>query len=166
MHKIFIETEEKLRKQGFDFDQMDFERPWGGFFVIREVQTLEFIKAYFPGVAMDNLIDGLKISPKILMVAPGKKLSWQYHFRRSELWRVVSGPVGIATSENDEEMPSKTYNTSDTITLRTGQRHRLIGLENWGIVAELWLHADPEHPSDEDDIVRLQDDYNRTSPVQ
>ncbi|HRQ29270.1 MAG TPA: hypothetical protein PLU49_04295, partial [Saprospiraceae bacterium] len=99
-------------------------------------------------------------------VAPGKKLSWQYHFRRSELWRVVSGPVGIATSENDEEMPSKTYNTSDTITLRTGQRHRLIGLENWGIVAELWLHADPEHPSDEDDIVRLQDDYNRTSPVQ
>ena len=42
-----------------------------------------------------------------------------------------------------------------------GERHRLIGLEGWGIVAEIWQHTDPENPSDEDDIVRLQDDFGR-----
>jgi len=28
-------------------------------------------------------------------------------------------------------------------------------------VAELWRHLDPQHPSDEEDIVRLQDDFGR-----
>jgi hypothetical protein len=46
-----------------------------------------------------------------------------------------------------------------------GERHRLIGLENWGVVAEFWQHTDPEHPSDEDDIVRVQDDYKRSTPA-
>jgi hypothetical protein len=37
----------------------------------------------------------------------------------------------------------------------------LIGLEGWGVVAEFWQHTDPDYPSDEDDIVRVQDDYSR-----
>jgi hypothetical protein len=37
----------------------------------------------------------------------------------------------------------------------------LIGLDDWGIVAEIWQHTDESNPSDEDDIVRLQDDYSR-----
>ena len=47
------------------------------------------------------------------------------------------------------------------IQLDKGERHRLIGLDSWGIVAEIWQHTDPENPSDEDDIVRLQDDFGR-----
>ncbi len=164
MQDIFLETEEKLRQQGFDFEQRDFERPWGGFLLICEAQTAHFIDYYFPGFDVDQLAKGLKVSPKILMVAPGKKLSWQYHYRRAELWRVVSGPVGIATSATDEEKPAKFYAEGDLVTLQTGERHRLIGLEEWGIVAELWLHEDPQNPSDEDDIVRLKDDFNRPSP--
>jgi mannose-6-phosphate isomerase len=42
-----------------------------------------------------------------------------------------------------------------------GERHRLIGLDSWRIVAEIWQHTDLENPSDEDDIVRLQDDFGR-----
>ena len=48
---------------------------------------------------------------------------------------------------------------ADTTVLR--QRHRLIGLDGWGIVAEIWRHTDAENPSDEDDIVRVQDDFGR-----
>lgn len=39
---------------------------------------------------------------------------------------------------------------------KTGERHRLIGLNNWGVIAEIWRHTDKENPSDEDDIVRLR----------
>ena len=39
--------------------------------------------------------------------------------------------------------------------------HRLVGLSNWGIIAEIWQHTDPEKPSDEEDIVRVQDDFGR-----
>jgi hypothetical protein len=30
-----------------------------------------------------------------------------------------------------------------------------------GIVAEIWMHTDENHPSDEEDIVRLEDDFAR-----
>ena len=45
--------------------------------------------------------------------------------------------------------------------LKKGERHRLSGLDSWGIVAEIWQHTDAESPSNEDDIVRLEDDFNR-----
>lgn len=41
------------------------------------------------------------------------------------------------------------------------QRHRLVGLDNDAIVAELWCHTDLNNPSDEDDIVRVSDIYSR-----
>ncbi|MEI6237897.1 MAG: phosphoheptose isomerase, partial [Candidatus Saccharibacteria bacterium] len=40
-------------------------------------------------------------------------------------------------------------------------RHRLIGLDGWGIVAEIWKHEDTHELSTEDDIVRLKDDFGR-----
>ena len=49
----------------------------------------------------------------------------------------------------------------DTIRLKQGERHRLIGVDNWGIIAEIWQHTDAVNPSNEDDIVRVQDDFGR-----
>lgn len=40
----------------------------------------------------------------------------------------------------------------DTITLQQGDRHRLVGLDDWGFVAEIWQHTDTENPSDENDM--------------
>ena len=88
-------------------------------------------------------------------------MSWQYHHRRAETWRVVEGPVGIARSVTDDEGAVESFTAGETIILEKGERHRLIGLEGWGVVAEFWQHTDPDYPSDEDDIVRVQDDYSR-----
>ena len=161
MEKIFSDYRSKLTEQGFTFERTDFERPWGGFFVIEESEAPAFIERYFPGRDSDDLIGGRKVSPKILVVAPGKRLSWQYHHRREELWRVVEGPVAVAHGMSDEQPEPNTYASGETIVLAKGERHRLIGLDDWGIVAEIWQHTDPDHPSDEDDIVRLQDDFGR-----
>jgi Mannose-6-phosphate isomerase len=88
---------------------------------------------------------GEKLSPKFLVVAPNKRLSWQYHFRRAEIWRVVSGPIKVAISETDEETPGQFYEDGNIIVLSKGTRHRLIGApENYGVVAEIWQHTDPE----------------------
>ena len=42
-----------------------------------------------------------------------------------------------------------------------GERHRIIGTSEYAIIAEIWIHTDKDNPSDEDDIVRIQDDFNR-----
>jgi mannose-6-phosphate isomerase len=161
MNEIFEKTARKLKRQGFKVVAKDHNRPWGGFFVLDEDQAPKFIETYFPGYSVSDFAGFSKLSPKILVVAPEKRLSWQYHFRRAEIWRVLSGPIGVAQSATDEQNAPDTYINGDIITLPKGQRHRLVGLADWGIVAEIWQHTDVSNPSDEDDIVRLQDDFGR-----
>ena len=161
MNPIFDTTRTELTDKGYRFERTDFNRPWGGFFVIDEADAPRFVAEYFPGLSEEELIGDRKVSPKILLVAPQKRLSWQYHHRRSEVWRVLEGPVGIMRSNTDEQTTVRAYRPGEVITLSKGERHRLVGLDGWGKVAEIWQHTEADHPSDEDDIVRLQDDFGR-----
>ena len=158
---IFTTIENELTKHNLKIDSYDHTRPWGGFFVIKEEDAQRFSNIYFEGFDVETLRMAGKLSPKILAVKPGARLSWQYHHRRAETWRVISGPVGVIRSFDDEQKAMVTYQNGDTITLKKGERHRLIGLDTWGVVAEFWQHTDASLPSNEDDIVRLQDDYAR-----
>lgn len=150
-----------LQELGLHIVQADKERPWGGFYVIDESQAAIFIQHFFPEEDVEGLKIAGKLSPKILVVAPGKRLSWQYHHRRAEIWRCVEGEVSVVTSPGDEPLVQTRLQPGDIIKLQQGERHRLIGLDDWGIVAEIWQHTDAAFPSDEEDIVRLQDDFGR-----
>ena len=96
-----------------------------------------------------------------MIVSPNSKLSWQYHHRRAEIWRVFKGKVGISRSFDNIEKPVKILNEKDQIKLKKGERHRLIGLDDYAVISEIWQHTDPDHLSDENDIVRISDDYGR-----
>jgi len=104
---------------------------------------------------------GDKLSPKTLIVKPNSRLSWQYHSRRAEIWQVYKGSAGIIRSDSDVESEMKVFNEGDQIILEQGERHRLIGLDEFCVVAEIWQHTNADHPSDEDDIIRVQDDFAR-----
>jgi mannose-6-phosphate isomerase-like protein (cupin superfamily) len=158
---IFIEYHKILTDSNFTILSIDKHRPWGGFFVIDERQAHFFLDTYFDGFDLSTIKKCCTLSPKILMVAPEKRLSWQYHHRRAEIWRVIQGQVGIKRSFDDLEGEIELLNVGDTITLQQGERHRLIGLDDYAVIAEIWQHTDANHPSDEDDIVRVQDDFGR-----
>jgi mannose-6-phosphate isomerase len=153
------EAEKIAADAGVEVVDRDLERPWGGFLVFDESEVEQFAAAFFPDLTLPD--DGHQRRPKFLIVGPGERLSWQYHDRRSEHWRVLRGPVAVAVSETDEQPEPRTLQEGEEIKLAQGERHRLIGLDGRGIVAEIWTHTDPERPSDEEDIVRLQDDYSR-----
>ena len=159
--EVMASIEQKLLELDLTVASHDFSRPWGGFFVIDEKQAPRFIKLFFPHLNPSDLMIGGKLSPKILVVAPSQRLSWQYHFRRAEIWKLVSGVAGVVTSETDEQGATKTLALGEIVNLRQGQRHRLVGLQGWGVIAEIWQHTDASNPSNEDDIVRLQDDFGR-----
>lgn len=158
---LFQELAAQLQAQGFAIEREDQSRPWGGFFVIQEQQAQQFADAYFDGLAIEKLRISGKLSPKLLLVAPQQRLSWQYHHRRAEIWQVLRGPIGVAISDTDVESEVSSYVPGEQIVLRQGERHRLVGLSDWGVVAEIWQHTDVAEPSDEDDIVRVQDDFGR-----
>src|SRR6478736_10289068 len=136
--EVFKEIENYLSTQKLHIASKDFERPWGGFFVLDESQAEQFGKLFFPDLKIADLKISGKLSPKILVVQPGKRLSWQYHYRRAEIWKLVAGSAGIATSLTDEEGPVKPMALQEAVRLKQGERHRLVGLNNWGIVAEIW----------------------------
>ena len=161
MSDFFNKISEKVKLQNLNIVDKDIDRPWGGFFVIDEENSQDFANIYFDGLIIDKLKISRKLSPKILVIAPNKRLSWQYHHRRSEIWKVTSGEIKVITSHDDVERNEVLLKEGDEIKLYQGERHRIIGTDNYAVVAEIWIHTDKDNPSDEEDIVRVQDDFNR-----
>ncbi len=158
---LFSDVEKDLTAKGLQIHSRDITRPWGGYFVIDDSSLTEFKNLFFADAAIDTTNSDYALSPKVLLVEPGKRLSWQYHNRRSELWTILEGEVDVVISETDQPQPPKTLRKGDTIYLEKGIRHRLAGLDDWCIVAEIWQHTHPNHPSDEEDIIRVADDFGR-----
>ena len=158
--EVFTAVKKYLSEYKFDITHEEF-RPWGGFFVIDEQQATQFASHFFDVDVRATFEGSNKLSPKILVVEAGSRLSWQYHDRRSEIWKVIGESCGVVTSMNNQQGRLQVIPTDHIITLRQGERHRLVGLSAWGIIAEIWQHTDQQHPSDEEDIVRLQDDFGR-----
>jgi mannose-6-phosphate isomerase-like protein (cupin superfamily) len=102
----------------------------------------------------DILYNGEDCKVKRITVKPGGKLSYQYHYKRSEIWTVISGN-GFITLDDDTfyRYPGQ------TIHIPCGAKHRI---ENKGDVDLVFVEVQTGTYFGEDDIVRLEDDYGRT----
>ena len=107
-------------------------RPWGTYTILDES-------------------NGYKV--KRIVVKPGKRLSLQKHYHRSEHWIVVSGAAVVTrgTEEYSVRANESTY-------IPMGEVHRL---ENVGKIALVMIEAQVGEYVGEDDIVRLEDDFKR-----
>lgn len=133
------------------------EKPWGTTIGIHPTLVANFIHEFFP---LEEV--GQEPSPRFLVVNAGSRLSWQKHLRRSEIWRVIKGPIGVMRSMTDEQPTTyEVFEKDSLVHIEPYMRHRLIGLEERGIVAEVWIHTDIQNPSDANDIERIDDDYER-----
>jgi len=157
---VFKRIRAEAKGFGLEVADQDFKRPWGGFLRFSEDCLPDFFHAYWQGVDTGKAVG--RRDPKVLLVAPAQRLSLQLHHRRSELWRVLDGPVLVIHGPDEKNLQEDVLFAGDVIHLDCGEMHRLAGdLTSWGRVAEIWEHVDPNNPSDESDIVRVQDDYAR-----
>ena len=108
------------------------ERPWGRFFVLHDELTYKL---------------------KRIEVDPGGRLSYQYHYKRSEVWTIVEGTGTITLGG-----VVKDYNPGETILIPQGVKHRI---ENKGTQKVIFIEVQTGTYFGEDDIVRIKDDYNR-----
>ena len=161
MGENFLSIRNEIKSFGYQIISEDLNRPWGGFLVIDEDQSQKFSNQFFDGLKIESLQITERLSPKILIINPNSKLSWQYHIRRAEIWSIYKGPVGIIRSKNDFQNNMEIIDSGNQIKINQGERHRIIGLKNSAIIAEIWQHTDFKKPSDENDIIRLEDDFGR-----
>ena len=108
------------------------ERPWGKYFVLEDAPTHKV---------------------KRIEVKPGGRLSYQYHHKRSEVWTIVQGKARITLNDVDTD-----YTGGDVIEIPLKAKHRIMNIgEKTLIFVEVQLGT----YFGEDDIIRLEDDYNR-----
>jgi mannose-1-phosphate guanylyltransferase len=107
-------------------------RPWGQYTVLEEYESFKI---------------------KRIVVKPGKRLSLQKHFHRSEHWVVVKGSA-IVTKGADEIF----LKANESVYIPMGEVHRI---HNPGLVDLVFLEVQVGEYLSEDDIVRIEDDYNR-----
>jgi len=153
-----------IKAAEYTIAEINAEKPWGAYIRIANEDADRFVEEFFPGLTPEEArlgVEGAELSPKILLVSPRQRLSWQYHNRRAERWRFLTAGA-YKRSETDEEGDVIPATAGDVVQFAKGERHRLIGIDaRYAIVAEIWQHVELGQPSNEDDIVRVSDDYNR-----
>lgn len=154
-----------INASNYSMTEMNIDEPWGGYFRFPDEQADAFVKEFYPGVSFAearlNHRD-VELSPKILVICPGKRLSLQYHNHRAELWRFIT-PGKYEKTMGDTDTKPIRAESGDVVHILPNERHRLIEYpESYMIVAEIWQHTDHDMPSSEVDIVRLQDDFGRS----
>ncbi len=108
------------------------ERPWGRFFVLHDEPNYKL---------------------KRIEVDPGGRLSYQYHYKRSEAWTIVEGSATITLNGITTD-----YKAGQTILIPKENKHRIENKTNQKVVL---IEVQTGSYFGEDDIVRIEDDYNR-----
>ena len=120
----------------------------------REEQTLHR-KVHRPWGWYDSIDEGARFKVKRIQVKPKASLSLQKHHHRAEHWIVVTGTAEIT---NGDKVLTLTENQSTYIPL--GEVHRLA---NPGSIPLEIIEVQSGSYLGEDDIVRFEDTYGRTS---
>lgn len=108
------------------------ERPWGMFYVIHDEANYKL---------------------KRIEVNPGQRLSYQYHEKRSESWTMIEG-VGTLTLEGK----NIDLIAGENIKIPIKAKHRIT---NNGLQKLVFIEVQTGSYFGEDDIIRIEDDYNR-----
>jgi mannose-6-phosphate isomerase len=107
-------------------------RPWGEYWVLEDADTHKV---------------------KRIVVKPGGRLSYQYHHHRSEVWTVISGTARVTLEGKVYD-----YEKGSVILIAKGEKHRL---HNAGTELLEIIEVQLGTYFGEDDIVRIEDDYQR-----
>ena len=114
----------------------------------------EHLKVFRPWGSYQSIDIGSRFQVKRIVVKPGGRLSLQKHFHRAEHWVVVRGTALVTIGDQQSVLRE---NKSTYIPL--GEVHRL---ENPGKIPLELIEVQSGSYLGEDDIVRLDDIYNRS----
>lgn len=108
-------------------------RPWGEYWVLEDAPTHKV---------------------KRILVQPGGRLSLQYHHKRAEVWTVVQGTATVTVGDSIRDLQP-----GEVAQIPQGAMHRM---ENRGETPVVFIEVQYGTYFGEDDIVRVEDDYNRS----
>lgn len=106
-----------------------------------------------PWGEFENLLDTAICKVKRITIKPGQAPSYQYHFKRSEVWTIVQGEGELKLNDTIISV-SKGY----TYHIEKEAKHQI---KNTGTEDLIFIEIQLGDYFGEDDIVRLEDNYGR-----
>lgn len=106
-----------------------------------------------PWGCFEKFHENQQCTVKLIHIRANSRLSLQYHRERWEFWKILKG-----TAEVQLEDESLILKECENIVIPVGAKHRVKALDGECIILEISYGTFYE-----DDIVRLDDDYRRTT---
>lgn len=100
-----------------------------------------------------NILDESYTKVKKICVKPDQSPSYQYHFKRSEIWVIVQG---VAQIKLDDDIFFA--QVGDVIQVPKKAKHAVKNIGNKDLI---FIEVQLGESFDEDDIVRIEDSYGR-----
>lgn len=92
---------------------------------------------------------------KIICVKPKQRLSYQYHDKRREAWTVVKGVAKVTLND-----VTRNYHEGETVLIALGDKHRMANPSTSSDM--ILIEVQTGSYFGEDDITRIEDDYERS----
>ena len=106
-----------------------------------------------PWGSYENILEEDYTKVKKIVINPGESPSYQYHFKRSEIWVIVKGSAEIKIDDI-----VTTHNVGNIISIAKESKHCVTNIgEDDLVFVEIQLGESFE----EEDIVRVEDKYGR-----
>ena len=106
-----------------------------------------------PWGSYQNILDEDYTKVKKIVINPGESPSYQYHFKRSEVWVLVKGKCQVKLDDKIHN-----YNQGDIVFIPKEVKHQIT---NTGEEKLIFIEVQLGEYFGEDDIVRLEDKYGR-----
>ena len=106
-----------------------------------------------PWGTYQNLLDSEECKVKKIVILPNQRPSYQYHYKRTEVWIVVKG-TGLVTIDDKDQVVKE----QSIVVVPTMCKHRI---KNTGSEQLIFIEVQMGSYFGEDDIVRVSDDYGR-----
>ena len=106
-----------------------------------------------PGGEFENLIDSDFCKVKQIIIKPGQAPSYQYHFKRSEIYVVTKGKALLCLDDVECEL-----NVGDVAKIPVKAKHQVTNIGDEDLV---FIEVQLGEYFGEDDIVRVKDNYGR-----
>ena len=118
-----------------------------------QLQKMKYEIEERPWGTYEVLLDAENVKVKRIIVNPNQRLSYQYHHKRREQCTVVEGELTVVLNDIDfQRLPG------ETVYISLGDHHRAWNQTNLPVT---FIEVQTGTYFGEDDIVRIEDDYNR-----
>jgi mannose-6-phosphate isomerase-like protein (cupin superfamily) len=106
-----------------------------------------------PWGKFEVLLDATDCKVKRITINPNQAPSYQYHFKRSEVWTVISGEGELKLNDSIIKVSA-----GNTYHIEKEAKHQIKNTSNTDLV---FIEIQLGEYFGEDDIVRLEDNYGR-----